>query len=58
MIAALRLSVKTSQSKNYRFQIAWCTHQRPHFNLAVLLVLRYRNSFVDGPQTAAWISYL
>ena len=26
--------------------------------MAVLLVLRYRNSFVEGPQAATWVSYL
>jgi len=30
MIAGLRLSVKTSQSKNYRIQIAWCYQAGDH----------------------------
>jgi len=58
MIAALSFSVKNSQFTNYRLQIAWLSNWRPHFNLAVLLVLRYRNSLVGPPQAAAWINIL
>jgi hypothetical protein len=47
-------TVQKLQTSNGLVLSGW----RPHFNLAVLLVLRYRNSLVDGPQAAAWINYL